>query len=106
MNTRFECGLRLNDGLRSWLDVRASHRLTVGTVAVCLERSRSSCRHIASADSPTPAFSTSSRAMALIRSSSASSDCSPSPENLPSIISATSIFLPISRRQTSCIVPL
>src|SRR5580658_10826142 len=62
-------------------------------------------RHTASADSPTPAFSTSSRAIALIRSSSVSSACRPSPENLPSIMSATSIFLPIRRRQVSCIVP-
>jgi hypothetical protein len=29
----------------------------------------------------------------------------PSPENLPSIMSATSIFLPISRKQVRCVVP-
>src|SRR6266567_1439187 len=62
--------------------------------------------HTESADSPMPLFCTSSRAIAVSISSSPSMACKPSEANLPSIAKATSSFLPIKRRQTSCIVPL
>ena len=54
---------------------------------------------------PNPLFSTSSRAIAVSMSSSPSIAWRPSEANLPSMANATNSFLPIRRRQTSCIVP-
>ena len=58
----------------------------------------------ASARSPIPFSVTSSRAIAMRMSSSSLIACNPSEENLPSMANDTSSFLPISRRQLSCIV--
>jgi hypothetical protein len=63
-------------------------------------------RQTESADSPIPLFSTNSRAIAVSMSSSPSIAWRPSEVNFPSMAKATRSFFPISRRQTSCIVPL
>ena len=59
-------------------------------------------RHISSAFPPIPLSVTSSRAIAMSRSSSSPTACKPSVENLPSMASKTRSFLPINRRQVSC----
>ena len=62
------------------------------------------CRQTSFADSPIPLSVTSSRAVAVSMSSSSSRDCDPSRQNLPSMASETSSFLPMSRRHADCIV--
>src|ERR1039458_9392376 len=59
----------------------------------------------ASAVSPIPFLSTSSRAIAESMSSSSSMLCNPSPANLPSMVSATSSFFPMRRKHDVCMVP-
>ena len=61
-------------------------------------------RQTSAACSPTPWRVTSSRAIAVNRSSSSSMACKPSTWSLPSIAKETRSFFPISRRQLSCAV--
>ena len=100
---------------RSTTAASPGHQISACSIAVssasssaCADvegRNWPSARQTLSADSPIPLFSTSSRAIAVSMSSSPSMACRPSEANLPSIANATSSFLPIKRRQTSCIVP-